>query len=81
MGWPYVSNIKGKGEDSKWSSGYAKGRAYQWANHYLSKACIPGPSTCASQIARDEVAEEGGNTDDEIERFTFVTEDTPQPSS
>jgi len=30
----HVSNIKGKGEDSKWSSDHAKGRAYQWANYY-----------------------------------------------
>ena len=46
-----------------------------------SKAHIPGPSTGASQIPRDEAAEEGGNTDDGIERFTSITEDTPQPSS
>ena len=46
-----------------------------------SKAYIPNLGTNTSQIRRDEVAEEGGNTDDEIERFTSVTEDTPQPSS
>ena len=34
-----------------------------------------------SQIPRDEAAEEGGNTDEEIDCFTFVPEDTPQPSS
>ena len=46
-----------------------------------SKAHIPRPSTGVSQIPRDEAAEEGGNIDEEIDRFTSVPEDTPQPSS
>ena len=45
-----------------------------------SKALIPGPSTDVSQIPRDEAAEEGGNTDEEIDCFTSVPKDTPQPS-
>ena len=46
-----------------------------------SKAHIPGLETGASQIPRDEAADEGGNTEDEIDQFTHVPEDTPQPSS
>ena len=38
-----------------------------------SKAHIPGPSIDVSQIPRDEAAE--------IDRFTSIPEDTPQPSS
>ena len=45
-----------------------------------SKAHIPGLETGASQIPRDD-AKEGGNTEEEIDRFTSVLEDTPQPSS
>ena len=46
-----------------------------------SKAHIPGPSVGVSQIPRDNVAEEGGDTEEEIEHFTLVLEDTTQPSS
>ena len=46
-----------------------------------SKAHIPSLDTCASQIPRDEAAKEGGNNDVEIECFTSIPEDTPQPSS
>ena len=46
-----------------------------------SKAHIPSLDTCASQIPRDEAAKEGGNNDVEIECFTSILEDTPQPSS
>ena len=46
-----------------------------------SKAHIPGLETGASQIPRDEATEEGGNTEEEIDRFTSIPEDTPQPSS
>ena len=46
-----------------------------------SKAHILGRITGVSQIPRDEAAEEGGNTDEEIDHFTYVPEDTPQHSS
>ena len=46
-----------------------------------SKAHIPGQSTGVSQIPRDEAVEERGNTDEEIDHFTSIPEDTPQPSS
>ena len=46
-----------------------------------SKAHIPGLEIGASQIPRDEAAYEGSNTEDEIDRFTHVPGDTPQPSS
>ena len=46
-----------------------------------SKAHIPSPGTDTSQIPRDEAAEEGGNTDEKIKRFTSILKDTPQPSS
>ena len=46
-----------------------------------SKAHIHGPSIGVSQIPRDEDAEEWGNTDEEIDRFTSVPEDIPLPSS
>ena len=46
-----------------------------------SKAHIPGPFVGVSQIPRDNVAEEGGDTEEEIEHFTLVLEDTTQPSS
>ena len=42
-----------------------------------SKAHIPWPSVGVSQIPRDE----GGDTEEEIEHFTLVLEDTAQPSS
>ena len=69
----HVSNIKGKGEDSKWSFGEQI--------IIQSKAHIPNPGTNTSQIPRDEVAKEGSNTDEEIERFTSIPKDTPRPSS
>ena len=46
-----------------------------------SKAHIPRPSISVSQIPRDNVAKEGGDTEEEIEHFTSVPEDTAQPSS
>ena len=45
-----------------------------------SKGHIPKPSVGVSHILRDEEAKEGGNTDEEIDQFTSVLEDTPQPS-
>ena len=45
-----------------------------------SKAHIPGPTVSVSQIPRDDAAEEGGDTKEEIEHFTSVSEDTAQPS-
>ena len=38
---------------------------------------MPGLETGASQIPRDEATYEGGNTEDEIDWFTHVPEDTP----
>ena len=46
-----------------------------------SKAHIPGLSVSVSQIPRDNVAEEGGDIEEEIENFTSIPEDTAQPSS
>ena len=46
-----------------------------------SKAHIPKPSVVVSQIPRDDVIEEGGDTNEEIEHFTSVLKDTTQPSS
>ena len=46
-----------------------------------SKAHIPDLETGASQIPRYKATKEGGNTEDEIDRFTHVLKDTPQPSS
>ena len=46
-----------------------------------SKAHIPEPLVGVFQIPRDNVAEEGGDTEKEIEHFTSVLEDTTQPSS
>ena len=44
-----------------------------------SKTHITGPSIGISQIPRDNVEEEGGDTKEEIERFTSTPEDTTQP--
>ena len=46
-----------------------------------NKAHIPEPSVSVSQIPRDNVAEEGGDIEEEIENFTSIPEDTAQPSS
>ena len=46
-----------------------------------SKAHITGSKTGVSQIPRDSVEEEGGDTNEEIERFTFAPESSAQPSS
>ena len=56
-------------------------REYSISEHAMNriKAHIPGLEI-ASQIARDEAEDEGGNTEDEIDRFTHGLEDTPQPS-
>ena len=45
-----------------------------------SKAHIPR-LVGISQIPRDNIEEEGGDTKEEIERFTSALEDTAQPSS
>ena len=42
-----------------------------------SKDHILEPSTGVSQIPRDEAKKEGGNTNEEIDRFTSIPEDTP----
>ena len=46
-----------------------------------SKAHIPRPSVGVSQIPRDNVVEEGGDTKKEIKHFTSILKDTTQPSS
>ena len=46
-----------------------------------SKAHITGPKTGISQIPRDNVEEEGGDTEEEIDRFTLAPESFAQPSS
>ena len=46
-----------------------------------SKAHITRPSVGISQILRDDVEEEGGDTEEEIDRFTSTLEGSAQPSS
>ena len=46
-----------------------------------SKAHIIGSRTGVSQIPRDNVEEEGGDTEEEIDRFTSAPEGSTQPSS
>ena len=46
-----------------------------------SRAHITGPKTGVSQIPRDNVEEEGGDTDEEIDKFTSALESSAQPSS
>ena len=45
-----------------------------------SIAHIRGSKTDVSQIPRDQVEEEGGDTEEEIERFTSAPESSAQPS-
>ena len=46
-----------------------------------SKAHIPGLEASAAQVPREEATAEGGNIEDEIDQFTHVLENIPQPSS
>ena len=46
-----------------------------------SRAHITGSKTDISQIPRDNVEEEGGDTEEEIDRFTSAPEISAQPSS
>ena len=46
-----------------------------------SRAHITGSKTSISQIHRDNVEEEGGDTEEEIDRFTSALESSAQPSS
>ena len=46
-----------------------------------SKAHIIRSKTDVSQIPRDDVEEEGGHTEEEIDRFTSALEGSTQPSS
>ena len=46
-----------------------------------SKAHITGPFVGISQILMDNVEEEGGDTKEEIDRFTLASEGSAQPSS
>ena len=48
---------------------------------YPIGAHIPRPSVGVSQIPRENVAEEGGDTEEEIEHFTSTPKDTAQLSS
>ena len=48
---------------------------------FRSKAHIPGPSVGVSKILRDEEVAEEGNTNEDINRYTSIPEDTAQPSS
>ena len=45
------------------------------------KAHILGPSVGVSQIPRENVVEEGGDAEEEIEHFTSALKDTAQPFS
>ena len=46
-----------------------------------SKAHITGSKIGISQIPRDDIEEEGGDTEEEINRFTSAPEGFAQPSS
>ena len=46
-----------------------------------SKAYITGSKTGVSQIPRDDVEEEGGDTEEKIDRFTSAPKGSTQPSS
>ena len=46
-----------------------------------SKAHITGSKTGISQVPKDHVEEEGGDTEDEIDRFTSTPKSSAQPSS
>ena len=45
-----------------------------------SRAHITEPKTFVSQIPRDDVEEKGGDTEEEIDRFTSAPESSTQPS-
>ena len=46
-----------------------------------SKAHITRSRTGISQIPKDDIKEEGGNTEEEIDRFTLALEGSAQPFS
>ena len=46
-----------------------------------AKLTFPDQASVYLIYPRDEAAKEGDNTDEEIDHFTSVPEDTPQPSS
>ena len=75
----HVFNIKGKGGGGL--SIMQRKEPISEQTIIQSKDHILGPSTGVSQIPRDEAVEEGGNTNEEIDRFTSIPEDTPSPSS
>ena len=58
-------------------------RDYPIGAHIVTwiKAHIIGSKTGVSQIPRDRVEKEGGDTEDEIERFTSAPGSSAQPSS
>ena len=58
-------------------------RDYPVGAHTVTRslAHIRGSKTGVSQIPRDRVEEEGGDTEEEIKRFTTAPESSAQPSS
>ena len=58
-------------------------RDYPIGAHIMtrSKAHIIGSRTGVSVIPRDDVEEEGGDTKEEVDRFTSASEGSAQPSS
>ena len=58
-------------------------RDYLIGAHTVTRSTthIRGSKTGVSQIPRDHVKEEGGDTEEEIERFTTTPETSAQPSS
>ena len=58
-------------------------RDYRIGAHIVTQSTthIKGSKTDVSQIPRDHVKEEGGDTEKEIERFTTAPENSAQPSS
>ncbi|KAL0010962.1 hypothetical protein SO802_006070 [Lithocarpus litseifolius] len=71
-------------EKLKFSSGLTVvQRDYPIGAHTMSRslAHIRGSKTGVSQIPRDRVEEEGGDTEEEIDRFTSAPESSAQPPS
>ena len=58
-------------------------RDYPISAHTVTRstAHIKGSKTGVHTIPRDHVEEEGGDTEDKIDRFTFALETSAQPSS
>ena len=67
----------------KFPSGLTIQRDYPIGAHTVTQsiAHIKGSKTSISSIPRDRVKEEGGDTEEEIKRFTTALETSAQPSS